>query len=527
MRKTTSSSLGAYAPAPATLQGEGEREVELPAFPTTPKAVSSVLANRRWSDILLFIVVFVVVLSLTPPLVLAGASIGFSYLLGAFVALLIATLVVCWPISSFYIVTGCVVLIEQEGLQIPIFTDRLYVFHWPTQLEGLFERPIGFLLLFAFLIIVCRRTISRQKPLQGGSLFLPFLCFLLCVIGGVLHGLLTGGNLKIIVLEVRPFWYLFVAYLLAYNLVRHKNTIRAFFWIVIVGAGVKGLQGVYIYYIVLHGDLANHHEIMAHEESFFFVALILLLVLFCMHYRYRPQFYSALLVLPWVFIALIANQRRADFVALILGIVAAWILTFIIKRHSRKVLITVGLICIVLGAAYVAAFANSSGGFGEPARAVVTVFHPDPQEAASNLYRDIENYDLTYTVKQNPLGLGFGKPFLQPVLLPNIITLDPYYLYIPHNTVYWVWMRLGPIGYFALWYLFGAIIIRGGIIARSLRDPYLQLVAIYIVAVILMEVTLAFADYQLYFFRNVLYVGLLAGILVKLPALDEKKEVSE
>ena len=122
------------------------------------------------------------------------------------------------------------------------------------------------------------------------------------------------------------------------------------------------------------------------------------------------------------------------------------------------------------------------------------------------------------------MGLGFGKPFLQPVPLPNIVTTDPYYNYIPHNTIYWIWMRLGPIGYLALWYLFGAIIIRGCLIARQLRDSYLQSVAIYIVAMVFMEVVVAFADYQLFFYRNVIYLGLLAGILIKLPTLDEKKE---
>ena len=122
------------------------------------------------------------------------------------------------------------------------------------------------------------------------------------------------------------------------------------------------------------------------------------------------------------------------------------------------------------------------------------------------------------------MGLGFGKPFLEPILLPDISGLDIYYLYIPHNTIYWIWMRLGPIGYLALWYLFGAIIVRGCIIVRNLKDKYLQLVAIYIVAMIIMEIIVAFADYQLSFYRNVIYVGMLAGILVKLPTLKTKEE---
>jgi hypothetical protein len=44
--------------------------------------------------------------------------------------------------------------------------------------------------------------------------------------------------------------------------------------------------------------------------------------------------------------------------------------------------------------------------------------------------------------------------------------------------------------------------------------------AIYIVSVTFIEVILAYADYQLFFFRNVMYLGLLAGILMKLPSLD-------
>jgi len=84
-------------------------------------------------------------------------------------------------------------------------------------------------------------------------------------------------------------------------------------------------------------------------------------------------------------------------------------------------------------------------------------------------------------------------------------------------------MRLGPLGYLALWFLIGSIIVRGCAIARQLQDQYLQLVAIFVVAITFMEVIVAFADYQLFFYRNVIYLGLLAGILMKLPELDHQK----
>ena len=489
--------------------------------------IPTLLTAHKQNDLLLFIVIFVIVLSLTPLLVVAGANIGFSLVLAGIAGLLLTAMVVRWPVSGFYVIVGCILLIEQEPLQYPILTDRLYIFYWPPNLAGFVERPIGVIMLFVLLVLVLHRLAKRQRPLWGGALFLPFLFFLLCVAFGVVHGLVSGGDFKIIVLEVRPLWYLFLSYLLGYNLVTQKDHIRNFLWAIIIGAGVKGIQGTYIVMIYLHGHLQGQNEIMAHEESFFFVALLLLVILFSLHYNYRPQFFTALLVMPCLLVALIANNRRADYIALLIGIMVAWSLIFLVKPQARKGLAIGMIIFLVLGTGYVLGFASVGGSFGEPARAIISVVKPnlaDARDIASNLYRTIEDYDLKYTVKLNPLGLGFGKPFLQPEILPNIITLDPYYNYVPHNTIYWIWMRLGPIGYLALWYLFGTIIIRGCLIARQLRDRYLQLVAIYVVAVVFMEVVVAFADYQLFFYRNVIYLGLLTGILMKLPALDEKKE---
>ncbi len=491
-------------------------------------SVATLAAAEKKRDWLLFLTIFVTVFFTTPLLIAGGTVIGFQYLLGILAALVAAVLVVRWPITGLYILTGCIALVEEEPLATHIFTDQLYIYYWPQNLAGQPERPIGFFLLFVLLIYVLHRLIQRQRILVGGPLFLPFLLFLLAVVMGIVHGLASGGTVEIIVLEIRPLWYLFVAYLIGYNLISQKRHVRALIWMLIVAAGVKGAQGVYIFLVLFHGSTAGHNEIMAHEESFFFVAMILLLVLFILHYRYRPQMIALLLIMPVVALATVANQRRADYVALLAGIGVAWALLFIIKSQARKRLATGLVVCAIVGAAYVVAFSHSGGTLAEPAHAVISIFIPsdaDPRDAASNAYRFIENDDLTFTLKQSPLiGWGFGKPFLQPTPLPNIGTLDPYYNYIPHNTIYWIWMRLGAIGYFLLWHLLGAAIVRGCLIARRLRDPYLQLIAIFIICATVMEIIVAFADYQLFFYRNVLYLGMLLGLLMKLPILDEDKE---
>ena len=187
----------------------------LPAAPRTILSDSDLLETCKQGDLRLFVVIFVTVICLTPLLVLFGVNIGFGLVMGGLGLLIVAALIIRWPILGFFGILGCVVLIEQNPLTIHDGTDQLNVYYWPPNFAGAIERPIGFLFLFIFLVLICHNLLKRHKPLLGGAFLLPLLFFLLCVSLGVLHGLMSGGKLKIIILEIRPFWYLFLSYLLA------------------------------------------------------------------------------------------------------------------------------------------------------------------------------------------------------------------------------------------------------------------------------------------------------------------------
>src|SRR5579864_4466915 len=240
--------------------------------------IPSLQRQRKRSEFRLFMTLCGIVCCLTPALVLAGINYGLGMLITIAVALVAGFVIARWPTTGFFIVAACVLLIEEEPLQASIFTDRLYVYYWPTNLEGLFERPIGFLFLFILFVIICPRFLKRETLLRGGALLAPFLLFFLCLAGGAFYGYLTGGDSKIIVVELRPFIYLFECYLLAYNLVTSKQQIRLFLWMIIICAGVKALQGIYLYHYVLHGQLTTD-SLMSHEESFFFAAMLTLVFL--------------------------------------------------------------------------------------------------------------------------------------------------------------------------------------------------------------------------------------------------------
>ena len=143
-------------------------------IPKTKINVSDLLSMSKRNDVLLFIVIFVTVFSLTPLLVLGGVTVGFGLVLGIVVSLTIAALIVRWPLTGVYVVAVCAVLIEDAPLPTPILTDHLYIFYWPPGLEGLIERPIGFLFLFTLFMLVCHRLINRQKMLEGGALQASF-----------------------------------------------------------------------------------------------------------------------------------------------------------------------------------------------------------------------------------------------------------------------------------------------------------------------------------------------------------------
>jgi O-antigen ligase/polysaccharide polymerase Wzy-like membrane protein len=451
-------------------------------------------------------------------------SMPWSYLLVAICALVVATCIVQRPIVGLYLLTAAVVLVEMHPLATPVLTDRLFVYSWPPDLAGRVDRPIGLLLLFALAVVGYRRWWRGERPLSGGPLFWPFAVLLVFVAWGVLRGVLVGGIPRIIVLEARPFCYLFLAYLLAYNVIGAARHVRTLLWIVILGAGVKALQGVYVYLGALHGHLEGRRDILSHEESFFLAAVVVLFVIFSVHHREPRQYATILQLLPFLAVAIIANQRRVVYVALLAGAGVAWALTFLVAAPRRRQLVRILSVAAPLAVFYVLVFAADSIFLARPARGIISLFHLDPTDAfneGSNLYRVLENRALMATIREHPfLGWGFGRPFLQPVALPDISQWAPYYLYIPHNTIYWVWMRLGLFGFLALAYLLGSLIVRGALIAGRLRDPSRQNVAIFVVAATVMEILVAYADYQLYVLRNVLYLGVLAGALMRLPAVE-------
>jgi O-antigen ligase len=113
---------------------------------------------------------------------------------------------------------------------------------------------------------------------------------------------------------------------------------------------------------------------------------------------------------------------------------------------------------------YLGAFWNAEGLMGFPAQALKTAIAPNEvgsKDQSSDGYRQVENLDLLATIQAKPVtGLGFGHQFYRPYPLPDI-SFFPFYQYMPHNSVLWVWIQTGVGGFIAMLFLFASGIRQG------------------------------------------------------------------
>ncbi|MEM9561966.1 MAG: O-antigen ligase family protein [Actinomycetota bacterium] len=365
--------------------------------------------------------------------------------------------------------------------------------------DGLTIKPVDIVLATLFAALIVNRLVATDPaPLRFGPLAVPAAAFLAAIVIGLVWGLGRGGDLRIAFFESTPLLYIPVVYFLAINLLTTFAHYRALtigiFAALTLNSTVAWLQLDEIKAVVGESHSAFEHAASTHFN------LAMLLVVAVTWYTAKRTWNRPLLVLsliPIVYIYL-DGERRAGVVALIVGGVV--LMAVLYRRDPQKFLRTVPALLIVF-VAYSAVFWNSTGQLGFPAQAVKTVVQPDAASSAdarSDLYRDIENFNLNATVRSNPiLGTGFGNPFLQPVPLPDITTIFEFADYIPHNTLLGIWIKTGILGFLSFVYMCALGLASGIRTAWRLQNPVNVAVVAVLTSFIPMTVILSFVEISL------------------------------
>jgi O-antigen ligase len=79
----------------------------------------------------------------------------------------------------------------------------------------------------------------------------------------------------------------------------------------------------------------------------------------------------------------------------------------------------------------------------------------DSEADPSARWRDLENYDLYYTLRSNPvLGTGFGHGYVEIIPLPDISQKFEMYRFSPHNSLLGLFAFAGLVGFAGIWMMF-------------------------------------------------------------------------
>jgi hypothetical protein len=426
---------------------------------STGGAVSDIVRTRRL-QVFMTGALLLVLAALLVPIggVLLTSGRGFAVVfVGALLIPVLFWRVPASPVIMFVVAATSIERFPDPGpdaitAKVPLFRSLADVYG----LSGVIATPYELLLILALLVWLARGIADRRIRLRASPLGIGMIVVAGIAVAMELFGLARGGVFNISLWELRPFLYLAVTYLLASQLVSRRAALEAILWGIVVGTGLKGVEGTERVF-TLANVFPKPEAILEHDESVFFAVFIVLVIVLWMYGRRGYLRRLATVFLPFVVIADLGNNRRAAWVMLPAMLLAVAVVAYVRMPERRKVIACVVGVLVVLAAAYVLAFRNSTALLAQPAHAIWSQFQPDPRDASSNLYRQLENLNLALDIKASVFtGTGFGVPIAHPIPLFDASNIDPLINFIPHNTVLYVWLRLGTLGAIAFWWMIGA-----------------------------------------------------------------------
>jgi O-antigen ligase len=419
----------------------------------------------------------------------------FALSLGVFVCGAVAILV--RPISGVYLIAFFAIV--GDGTTMAGFPFNL---NFSTQTSFLFvhnaltfsplEVYLGLTAVSWLAHVAGTRSWHRlNRPVSG-----PVLIFAGFVALGLIYGVgAQGGDLTTAMWEARPLLYLVTMYMLVSNLLTRAAQYVSLAWVVVLAVSIQSLLSLRYYYALSPDRRDVLESLTEHPASVVYAWVLLLTVAACMLRKCSPwtRLLLVLASIPTAYV-FVLSERRAAFVALAAGFIAFTIVLFFRRRRAFLVLVPTVLVLFV---GYSAVFWNATGGVGFGARAVKTVFSPNEvseRDSASDIYRAIENFDLVSTIRAEPLtGVGFGKPFHQPAPLPDI-SFFVFFQYIPHNSILWIWLKLGFLGFVSLLFVAAAVLRAGTRASLQVQSGDALAVTVSALAFVVMFFVFAYVD---------------------------------
>ncbi len=308
------------------------------------------------------------------------------------------------------------------------------------------------LIYLALLTLMCirvlrgRRLDSVGRSPSANVLFVALAVSLCTVASLEIWGLVTGGNFKATLFQIRSvLWLPLWAMLLSFSF-RDSRDFRVLGLTITFAAVLKVAVGLYFVSKDAWDVGIAPAYMTSHEDSVLYVSLIVIWIAAWLHEGSWQRLLGATAIVSWMVMAVVVNDRRLAYVNLAGSLLAYYPLLG--GRTKRKIKLGLILAAPLLAVYLFLARTHSEGIFGPGSVLMGIAKTADP----STQWRVLENQNLIYTIRENRLfGAGFGKEWLEVIKLPDVSIAFKEYRLIGHNSVLWLLGVAGTLGFALIW----------------------------------------------------------------------------
>ena len=504
----------------------------LDSYPTINDLRSGQRLRRTVVLIMAIVAVLLVVGSMTAMAILLPRADPTSVAMGAFIIVICIAVpvVICFrPRIGLYILFVSALLFPSTSVQgLPTMPTLFVPLWWNVStigsrylgtyaLNGVSVSPAELVMMLTFTVWLVRAIALRQLTWKVGTFFWAIAAYMTMVACGFINGMSHGGQLTMALYEIRGQFYFLLTYLMAVNIIDDRRQITTLLWLIVICNAIQSLGGA-LTFIVQHDHIAED-GFMPHDESLLLNLIFFVAILTAMLPHSKRLKWTAFAVAPIALVAILGNQRRAGIAAFIIAFIPLLPILWTLLKEQRKQITYVALVFGLVSAVYLPVAWSANGAWALPARAIRSQFDPSARDASSNTYRSSEDFDLTVTRDVSPIiGYGYGKPFLQPVPLPAVTTDFVYFM--AHDSILWVWMRIGHIGFFLFWLMIATFLIRGIEMLKASITPEGRSLGMLAIMMVLMMLTFGRYDLALVDGKILTITAILLGVLAILPSLE-------
>jgi len=318
------------------------------------------------------------------------------------------------------------------------------------------------ILLVALVLIALSREGARAKidraervPTPRPMVKLAFVSFAGTAFT-LLNGAVRGGDMSMALWQMDRVVYLPLLFLLFHLGLRGPADHLALGKIVLVAASLRAIAAaIIIHTVYMEPDPNGIVQILpyatTHHDSVLFATgfVVCLALAFT---RPGPRTMRAVYIaLPILILGMISNHRRMVWVQASLVPIALYVVTP--TNAMKRKLQRIALMVLPIFVGYCMIGWNSESNVFKPAKIIRSVV--DSKSDNSTLWRDIENFDLISTIRENPIfGTGYGHEYNEVVMLPQVDY--PLEKFLPHNSILGMLSYSGYVGFAAVTLLWAA-----------------------------------------------------------------------